>query len=59
MHKAATRHDACFAKQGENGDWLLMHGVGHKPGNGEIDVPLDYGDHYFLEALLRFRALVR
>ena len=47
--------DAYFAKQGENGDWLLMHGVGHKPGYSEIDVPLDYGDYYFLEALLRFK----
>jgi len=49
--------DAYFAKPGENGGWLLKHGVGHKPGNSEIDVPLDYGDYYFLEALLRFRAL--
>ncbi|MBO7683499.1 MAG: glycoside hydrolase family 88 protein [Kiritimatiellae bacterium] len=47
--------DAYFAKQGENGDWLLKHGVGNKPANGEIDVPLDYGDYYFLEGLLRFR----
>ena len=53
----ALSSDAYFAKQGENGDWLLKHGVGHKPGNSEIDVPLDYGDYYFLEALLRFRAL--
>jgi len=49
--------DAYFAKPGENGDWLLKHGVGHKPGYSEIDVPLDYGDYYFLEALLRFRRL--
>ena len=28
-----------------------------KPGGVEIDVPLDYGDYYFLEALLRFRNL--
>ena len=46
--------DAYYARQGENGDWLLKHGVGHKPGGGEIDTPLDYGDYYFLEALLRF-----
>ena len=45
--------DAYFAKQGENGDWLLKHGVGHKPVGSEVDVPLDYGDYYFLEALLR------
>ena len=47
-----------FAAPGENGDFLLKHGVGHKPGNSEIDVPLNYGDYYFLEALLRFRTLV-
>ncbi|MBQ6136316.1 MAG: glycoside hydrolase family 88 protein [Kiritimatiellae bacterium] len=49
--------DAYFAKPGENGDWLLRHGVGHKPAGSEIDTPLDYGDSSFLEALLRFSRL--
>ena len=45
-----------FSEGGEIGHWLLKHGVGHKPGGSEIDTPLDYGDYYFLEALLRFKA---
>ena len=46
---------AYFAAPGENGDFLLKHGVGHKPAGSEVDTPLDYGDYYFLEALLRLR----
>ncbi len=38
----------------ENGNFLLKHSVGHKPGNREVDVPLVYADYYFLEALLRY-----
>lgn len=48
---------AYFASQGENGDWLLKHGTGHLPAKSEIDTPLSYGDYYFLEALLRLKAL--
>lgn len=33
--------------------FLLLHSTGHKPVNGEVDVPLIYADYYFLEALLR------
>ena len=46
-----------FSEGDEIGHWLLKHGTGNKPGNGEIDVPLDYGDYYFLEALLRFQRM--
>ncbi len=53
----ALASPAYYAAPGENGNWLLKHGVGHKPGNSEIDTPLDYGDYYFLEALLRFKRL--
>jgi len=38
---------------GENGNFLLKHSVGSKPGNSEIDVPLIYADYNFLEANLR------
>lgn len=44
-----------LAKPGENGNFILKHGVGHLPGNSEVDVPLTYGDYYFIEALLRYR----
>jgi unsaturated chondroitin disaccharide hydrolase len=44
------------ARLGENGCFLLMHSTGHKPGKSEIDVPLNYADYYFLEALLRAKA---
>ncbi len=46
---------AYFSEGGEIGHFLLKHGVGHKPGKSEVDAPLDYGDYYFLEALLRVR----
>lgn len=42
-----------MAKLGENGNFLLMHSVGSIPHNAEIDVPLNYADYYFLEALHR------
>jgi hypothetical protein len=43
------------AKPGENGNFILMHSVGHLPGDSEVDVPLNYADYYFLEALQRYR----
>ena len=52
------------AKVGENGGFLFMHSVGSLPHSllniesgrttsHNIDVPLNYADYYFLEALLR------
>lgn len=41
------------AKLGENHFFLLMHSVGSIPHGAEIDVPLNYADYYFLEALSR------
>ena len=46
-----------LAKVGENGNFLLKHGTGHLPGKSEIDVPLSYGDYYFIEAAMRYLAL--
>jgi unsaturated chondroitin disaccharide hydrolase len=45
------------SKVGENKGFILLHSTGHKPSNGEIDVPLCYADYYFLEALLRKKQL--
>ena len=45
------------APLGENGDFLLMHSVGSLPHNSEVDVPLNYADYYFLEALKRKKDL--
>lgn len=44
------------AKAGENCGFILMHSTGHFTRNSEVDVPLNYADYYFLEALLRYRA---
>ena len=49
---------AYFAKPGENGNFILMHSVGFLPRDSEVDVPLNYADYYFLEALLRYRKLM-
>ncbi len=46
-----------LANEDENGNFILKHGVGHKPGNSEIDVPLSYADYYFIEALIRLKKL--
>lgn len=42
---------------GTNGNFVLMHSVGSIPHGHEIDVPLNYADYYFLEALVRKKAL--
>lgn len=44
-----------LAPLGENGHFILMHSVGSLPHNSEVDVPLNYADYYFLEALKRKR----
>ncbi|MGV3765139.1 MAG: glycoside hydrolase family 88 protein [Chitinophagaceae bacterium] len=37
----------------ENKGFILIHSTGNLPSNGEIDVPINYADYYFLEALGR------
>lgn len=45
------------AEPGTSYGFLLLHSTGHHPGNSEIDVPLNYADYYYLEALGRKKAL--
>lgn len=46
--------DRYLAKVGENQGFILMHSTGSLPNGSEIDVPLNYADYYFLEALKRY-----
>lgn len=48
-----------MAKTGENGNFILKHSVGSLPANSEVDVPLTYADYYFIEALLRYKKLLK
>lgn len=36
---------------------LLLHSVGHYPGNSEINVNINYADYYYLEAIVRLKRL--
>lgn len=42
---------------GENRGFILLHSTGSKPAKSEVDTPLNYADYYYLEALLRYKAL--
>lgn len=44
------------AESGTTYGFLLFHSTGHHPAGSEIDVPLNYADYYYLEALTRKRA---
>lgn len=52
---ASLASPAYRAALGANGNFILMHSVGSIPHNSEIDVPLNYADYYFMEALKRKR----
>lgn len=49
---------AFLAEAGTNGGFLLTRSTGNLPVGGEINAPLVYADYYFLEALLRYKAVV-
>lgn len=39
--------------KGANYGFLLEHSTGHRPAKSEIDVPINYADYYYIEALIR------
>lgn len=43
------------AKIGQNKNFVLKHSVGSIPHNNEIDVPLNYADYYYIEALVKYK----
>lgn len=45
--------DSYTATLNTNGNFVLMHSVGSIPHGNEIDVPLNYADYYYIEALMR------
>jgi len=48
---------AYLAKVGTNKGFILEHSAGVIPYNSEVDVPLNYADYYYLEALSRLKAI--
>lgn len=47
---------ADYQSRGKNSG-LITHVTGHKPNNSEIDTSINYGDYYYLEALIRLKKL--
>ena len=45
------------AEENSNQGFLLLHSTGNKPAGDEIDVPINYADYYYLEALSRQRSM--
>ncbi len=42
---------------GDNKGFILLHSTGSAPSKSEVDVPINYADYYYLEALLRSKRL--
>lgn len=56
MNSLAT--DEYTAKLGGNKNFVLKHSTGSIPHESEIDVPLNYADYYYLEALVRLNNIL-
>ena len=48
-----------LAKTGTNGGFLLMHSVANMNGPADVDAPLPYADYYYVEALERYKNLLK
>lgn len=48
---------SAYLTTGQDSDAVLAHSVGSRPHGQEVDVSIIYADYYFVEALLRQRAL--
>jgi hypothetical protein len=55
LHSLETRYQP--EQLGAQG-FLLLHSTGNHPAKDEIDVPINYADYYYLEALHRRASLV-
>ena len=51
--------DKYLAVKDSNQGFVLMHSTGSLPHGSEIDVPLNYADYYYLEALQRYKNLTK
>lgn len=58
---AATRMLASLSspayRSGDANEAFLLHSTGHLPAGDDIDAPIIYADYYYLEALLRLKAM--
>ncbi|MCT1524891.1 glycoside hydrolase family 88 protein [Sphingobacterium hotanense] len=45
------------AAAGQNGGFILKHGVGNLTKDREVDAPLSYADYYYIEAMSRYKKL--
>jgi hypothetical protein len=45
---------AYLAKVGENNGFILKHSTGSLPHGSEVDVPINYADYYYMEALSHY-----
>ncbi|TKG92908.1 glucuronyl hydrolase [Puteibacter caeruleilacunae] len=41
----------------DNYQCIILHSVGHYPGNSEVNVNINYADYYYLEAIVRLKRL--